>query len=146
MSVPRAAVVAEARTWIGTPFHHQASLKGIGCDCIGLVVGVARALGLPEADRFANDPRFRGYARTPVPWSLLAACKEYLDEIDAEARQPGDVAQFTFASEPMHFGIISARAPDYVIHGYQRVGCVVENAARARFWRCLRVYRLRGVD
>lgn len=38
----REAIVAEARAWIGTPYRHQASLKGIGCDCLGLVRGVWR--------------------------------------------------------------------------------------------------------
>jgi NlpC/P60 family putative phage cell wall peptidase len=37
------SVVAEARSWIGTPYQHQASLKGVGCDCLGLVRGVWRA-------------------------------------------------------------------------------------------------------
>jgi NlpC/P60 family putative phage cell wall peptidase len=35
-------VVAKAREWIGTPYHHQASVKGAGCDCLGLVRGVYR--------------------------------------------------------------------------------------------------------
>ncbi len=35
-----ARVVALARRWIGTPYRHQASLKGVGCDCLGLVRGV----------------------------------------------------------------------------------------------------------
>src|SRR4051812_32701629 len=39
----RAAIVAEARDWIGTRYRHQASLKGVGCDCLGLVRGVWRA-------------------------------------------------------------------------------------------------------
>jgi NlpC/P60 family putative phage cell wall peptidase len=42
--IDRAAIVAEARTWIGTLYHHQASVKGIGCDCLGLVREVWRAL------------------------------------------------------------------------------------------------------
>ena len=40
----RAAIVCEARSWIGTPYRHQASLKGVGCDCLGLIRGVWRAL------------------------------------------------------------------------------------------------------
>ena len=45
-----AAIVAEARAWIGTPYRHQASLKGVGCDCLGLLRGVWRAVvgGEPE--------------------------------------------------------------------------------------------------
>jgi cell wall-associated NlpC family hydrolase len=43
--ISRSAIVAEARTWIGTPYRHQASLKGVGCDCLGLVRGVPGAPG-----------------------------------------------------------------------------------------------------
>ena len=39
----RNRIVCEARRWIGTPYRHQASLKGVGCDCLGLVRGVWRA-------------------------------------------------------------------------------------------------------
>jgi NlpC/P60 family putative phage cell wall peptidase len=38
------AVVAEALTWLGTPYRHQGSRKGVGCDCLGLVLGVWRAI------------------------------------------------------------------------------------------------------
>jgi len=44
MDNPRAAVVAEARRWIGTPYRHQATVRGAGADCLGLVRGVWRAL------------------------------------------------------------------------------------------------------
>jgi NlpC/P60 family putative phage cell wall peptidase len=37
-------IVKVAREWIGTPYHHQAALKGIGCDCIGLLIGVWREI------------------------------------------------------------------------------------------------------
>ena len=37
-------IIAEARAWIGTPYHHQAAVKGVGCDCLGLVRGVWRAV------------------------------------------------------------------------------------------------------
>ena len=40
----RARTVAAARLWTGTPYHHQASLRGVGCDCLGLVRGVWRDL------------------------------------------------------------------------------------------------------
>ncbi|MBL0320066.1 MAG: hypothetical protein IPP74_12385 [Alphaproteobacteria bacterium] len=41
-------IISQARTWLGTPFHHQARLKGKGCDCLGLIVGVADELGLKD--------------------------------------------------------------------------------------------------
>ena len=46
----RADVVAAALAWTDTPFHHQARLKGVGVDCVGLVIGVARELGLIAPD------------------------------------------------------------------------------------------------
>lgn len=50
--IDRDALVAEARSWIGTSYRHQASVKGVGCDCLGLVRGVWRAcLGEEPVDR-----------------------------------------------------------------------------------------------
>jgi len=37
-------VVAAARAWLGTPYRHRASVRGAGCDCLGLLRGVWRAL------------------------------------------------------------------------------------------------------
>lgn len=45
MELTRANIVIETREWIGTPYHHLASLKGVGCDCVGLVIGVWKSLG-----------------------------------------------------------------------------------------------------
>lgn len=39
--VTRKAIVNAARSWLGTPYHHQASLRGVGCDCLGLIRGLA---------------------------------------------------------------------------------------------------------
>lgn len=45
-----AKVVAQARLWIGTPYHHQASVRGAGCDCLGLIRGVWREIYGPEPE------------------------------------------------------------------------------------------------
>jgi hypothetical protein len=44
----RAEILAEARSWIGTPWLHQASCKGVGADCIGFGAGVAAALSMDQ--------------------------------------------------------------------------------------------------
>lgn len=44
----REEIVSAARTWLGTPYHHQASVKGVGCDCVGLIRGVWRECIGPE--------------------------------------------------------------------------------------------------
>ena len=42
VSAVRAIAVAQA--WIGTPYRHQAAVRGAGCDCLGLLRGVWREL------------------------------------------------------------------------------------------------------
>jgi cell wall-associated NlpC family hydrolase len=46
----RALVVAEARSWLLTPFHHQAHIKGLGVDCAWLLIMCFRAAGIVAAD------------------------------------------------------------------------------------------------
>jgi NlpC/P60 family putative phage cell wall peptidase len=119
----RTDIVAAARTWAETPFHHQARLKGVGCDCIGLVIGVARELGLvmPEFD-------IAGYPRVPDGTTLMATARLHMAEISREAMQPGDVVVVSFDRDPQHFGILG----DYrhgglsIIHGASNPGRVIE--------------------
>ena len=59
--ISRHAILTEARSWIGTPYQHQASAKGAGCDCLGLVRGVWRAL-------WGDEPEI---APPPYGWEPL---------------------------------------------------------------------------
>jgi NlpC/P60 family putative phage cell wall peptidase len=85
-------VAAEAREWIETPFAWQQSAKGVGCDCKGLLWGVARELGFPEAESLYA--KVADYSPTrPVPSALLkegmAAIFDRVASI--EEVRPGDV-------------------------------------------------------
>ena len=85
----RTDVVRESRKWLNTPFHHQASVKGAGSDCIGLIKGVGVSLRLVDYDPastqakvFANysmmpNPRMmrEGLATWLVPLSVDEACR-----------------------------------------------------------------------
>ncbi|MEM1428782.1 MAG: peptidase [Pseudomonadota bacterium] len=83
MTAPGDRVVAVARSWVGTPYCHQASAKGAGADCLGLVRGIWRALYGPEPqDLPAYTPDWGEPARTEVIW---AACAQHL-----RLRAPGD--------------------------------------------------------
>ena len=98
----RADVVAEARTWIGTPFHHMARSKAVGVDCSGLLVGVCRALGLlPQT---FDTP---AYTQTPNAELILDGCQRYLTPITFEAKQPGDVLLLILHRRPQHLGILA---------------------------------------
>ncbi len=123
MMVTRREVLAVAHRWIATRFAHQQSKRGVGCDCIGLIVGVARDLEMPEAAAFASDLAIQGYSREPDPGMLLDACTRYLNPCRDPA--PGDILLFRFHAEPQHFALLSA--PDYIIHAYAQARRVVEN-------------------
>lgn len=118
-------VIAEARRWIGTPFHHQAQARGVGADCAGLVCGVGLALGLMPP----LPPEERRYGRLPDPARMRAVIAKYLDPVPAGEEQPGDVLYMGWAAgRPMHLAILTPLHGRGVLHGYSEAGRVVETA------------------
>jgi NlpC/P60 family putative phage cell wall peptidase len=120
------AVLAEARGWLGTPYQHQASLKGAGCDCLGLVRGVWRALHGTE--REAPPPYRPDWAEIGEGEPLLEGLGRSLVAIDPAAARPGDVVAFRMAAgvAAKHCAILSARGPKgaRMIHAYWGRACV----------------------
>lgn len=99
--------VAVARGYLGTPFHHQARVRGVGVDCVGLVICVARELGhLPPAWDVT------GYARQPDGSQLMHHLADRLVPVPQADMRPGDVVCVAFARHPQHVGVVG----DYV-HG-----------------------------
>jgi NlpC/P60 family putative phage cell wall peptidase len=86
------AVVAAARRWIGTPYHHQASVRGIGADCLGLIRGVWRDLYGEEAERPPGYSRDWGEASGEE--TLIRAALRHLVAQDKASAGPGDVLIF----------------------------------------------------
>jgi len=84
-----AAVLAEARRWIGTPYHHQAAIRGVGCDCVGLVRGVYEALGCGPVGAVPAYSRDWGDAIGNE--GVLAAARAHLIEVPAAGAGPGHV-------------------------------------------------------
>jgi len=96
----RQQIVDEARTWLGTPFHHQGRLKGVGADCAGIVDGVARAFGFS-----GNVPV--NYGRQPDCKAMKAVLDEHMDPIPVAEATLADVLWFAFDGDPQHVGIIT---------------------------------------
>lgn len=90
----RAAVVAHARAWIGTPYHHQASRIGVGTDCLGLIRGVFRALYGHEAQSIPGYAR--DWAEGAGEETMLAAARRHLIEVAPSAAAAGDVLIFRY--------------------------------------------------
>lgn len=143
----RADIVRVAREWLGTRWQHQASVKGVGTDCIGLIGGVALELGIEGSDEWKRDPSLHCYGREPDPRMLLAAVVGYLDPVARDDMAPGDVLLLRFNAEPQHFAIMSGDDPEMMVHAYAQARKVVENRIDD-VWRkrILRAYSFRGLD
>jgi NlpC/P60 family putative phage cell wall peptidase len=127
----RKEVIAEARAWIGTPYRHQASRKGVGCDCLGLVRGVWRALygAEPEiAPAYSPD-----WAEAGGTEALAAAAARHLVPVAVADAAPGDVLLFRWRPNlpAKHAAILVAE--NRLVHAHD--GCAVTEAYFAGFWR-----------
>jgi NlpC/P60 family putative phage cell wall peptidase len=129
--IPRQSILVEAREWIGTPYRHQASTKGAGCDCLGLVRGVWRAL-IGEEPELA-PPYTPDWAERQGAEALLKAARRHLAEIAIEAARPGDVLLFRMdARSPVkHAAILDEE--ERLIHAYW--GRAVVRSRFAPWWR-----------
>jgi hypothetical protein len=122
-------IVTQARTWLGTPFHHQARLKRIGCDCLGLIVGVVDELGLKDkhGQPLAGYDEVT-YSKEPDGAYLTEKLTALLDEVPFTEAQAGDLALFTVRENPQHMALLT----DYegtigMIHCYAPARRVVEH-------------------
>jgi NlpC/P60 family putative phage cell wall peptidase len=134
--IPTSQVVSQAQTWLGTPWHHQARLKGVGVDCIGLLVGVCKELNISVQD-------YQEYARFPDGYHLAKELDRQLIKKFTQP-MPGDIMLFRISRMPQHIAICS---PLGLIHAHQGVMQVVETAM-PKYWdtHILGVYQLPGVQ
>lgn len=126
-----ARVVAAARGWIGTPYRHQGSLKGVGCDCLGLVRGVWRETVGPEPE--APPPYAPDWAEAGGRERLLLAAARHLAPAPPAAAAPGDVLVFRWREglPAKHCAILASRAT--MIHAHD--GVAVAEVAFTPWWR-----------
>jgi NlpC/P60 family putative phage cell wall peptidase len=140
----RSAIVAETRTWIGTPYRHQASLKGIGCDCLGLVRGVWRALIGAEPER--APPYAPGWAEAARGEPLAEAAGRHLAAIALDEFGAGDVLLFRWRAHlpAKHAAIVTScgkNGPGMMVHAHD--GAAVAEVTIAPWWRRHLAYAFR---
>lgn len=88
----RERIVAAARSWVGTPYRHQGMRKAVGCDCLGLVLGVWREIygrPAPMPKPYAHD-----WALEAGRDALLEAARHHCLEKRTEEAQPGNIILF----------------------------------------------------
>ena len=115
-------VRAAALEWVGTPYRHQGSRKGVGCDCLGLVLGVWREIygALPEeAPAYARD-------WTEIPGDpLTETARRHFDERTEGPARPGDLVLFRWRGglSARHAAILLDR--DRIVHACEGRAVIV---------------------
>jgi len=118
------AIIAATRAWIGTPYRHQASALGAGCDCLGLLRGVWRSVVGAEPIKM---PPYRADWRDKTnAHALQQAADEFLVVSNGEPRA-GDVILFKMlrSQPPKHCGIMIA--DNVFVHAQEQIGVVEAN-------------------
>lgn len=123
----RAAVVAEALTWLDTPYHHHAQIKGVGVDCAQILLAVYAGL-IPELDPGLYPPDWHLHRSEEryIEWMQAAGAVQTfgpvvvngqtVGHLVARGPLPGDVALFQFGRCFSHAGIVLDS--DRVVHAY----------------------------
>lgn len=123
-------IVEHALGWLGTPYRHQAALKGIGCDCLGLVRGIhASVVGtLPSVAPYTQD-----WAESESGEALIEGLSDYLWPITPDTAAPGDVLVFRLRAHvaAKHLAILTS--PTEMVHAQQ--GATVSLVAFSPWWR-----------
>lgn len=137
-------IVRAARGWLGTPYRHQASLKGVGTDCLGLVRGVWRELYGTEPEPL--PPHSAQWTDGGGRETLAEAARRHFTEIPCTEVMPGDLLLFRWRAHlpARHAGI--ATADGHMVHAQE--GAAVSEIALNVWWRrhlCL-AFRFPGVD
>ncbi|HYW04999.1 MAG TPA: NlpC/P60 family protein [Gammaproteobacteria bacterium] len=114
-------IVVEARSWIGTPYRHQASIKGVGVDCYGLVWGITNAL-----EELWTPPRVRRYGEQPSD-TMKPICDAHMIAIPREEIALGDVLLIRFFSHWQHLAIYCGET---VVHAMANIDRASEHNVR----------------
>ena len=122
-------IVAAARGWVGTPYRHRAAVRGAGCDCLGLIVGVWREVygtGPPALPNYRADWRDASHAQ-----ELQALAEQWL--VPGEGLAAGRVVLFRLGASalPRHCGILVSATR--FVHAQERLGVVEGNLTEG--WR-----------
>ena len=120
--ITREDVLRQARSCLDIPWQHQGRTR-LGVDCLGLIILVAKELGIRGA-----DVDYTTYSREADPAELTRLCRHYLLPIPLAAMRPGDVVQLRDAISPCHLAFLANKGHPYsLIHAVTKWGKVVEH-------------------
>lgn len=141
-------VIEEAKTWLNTPYHGGAKIKGIGVDCGQLLIAVYENVGLLTAGECSPGHYSNEWHLHRSEEKYLGWVEKFCDPVTGEP-QPGDIALFKFGRCVSHGGIVLEYPT--IIHAYIGLGVVMSNINEAILCyengksRLYGIYRIRRV-
>lgn len=124
-------IITAAREWCGTPYRHQASVKGVGCDCLGLIRGVWRDIYGEEPQ--AAPPYSPDWAEAGGGETLAEAARRHMKEIAIADAAPGDVLLFHWRNHlpAKHAGLLVSATR--MVHAQE--GAAVAEVSLSNWWQ-----------
>ncbi len=126
MTLREQKIIRVARSWIGTPYRHQASVKGKGCDCLGLLRGVWREMIGEEPEVVPSYTA--DWSETGREERLWAVAIRNLDVATIDTAKGGQVVLFRMRAGYVakHLGVLAGSNAEYatVIHAYTGRGVI----------------------
>lgn len=129
--VMRNKIINETRSWIGTPYLHQASVKNVGCDCLGLVRGVWRAVYGSEPE--ATPAYSPDWAESAKREQLAFAARRHMREIEPDNFQSADLLIFRWRPHIPAKHLAIATSLTTMVHAQQ--GAEVCEVPISNWWR-----------
>lgn len=143
--ITKEQIILQARTWLGTRYHHQGRLKKSkagagGVDCIGLIIGVIDELGLQDGEGLplSQHDEFN-YSMFPERGRLVGSIQKHLREVQVAKMRAGDVLLFRTFRDPQHVGFLTnyPTGGAGLIHCNSSAGKVVEQPLSDAWLRML---------
>ncbi len=127
----RPEIVTIARRWLGTPYHHQASRRGAGADCLGLVRGVWREIYGTDAE---TPPAYsRDWAEASGEETLIGGASRHLVPVPFEDARAGDVLIFRLRSGVVAKHVAIMTSPSAFLHAME--GAPACEVVLSPWWR-----------
>lgn len=138
----RQKIVSEAESWLGTPYHHEACVKGAGVDCAQILIGVYSSVGLvekPEVGHYPPDWMLHRSEERYLLW-LLKYCTEVAEPL------PGDIAIFKFGRCFSHAAIVQEWPNIVHAHMQSACACLADATKGDLEGREVKFYSVRGLQ
>lgn len=130
--IQRQAIVDEALSWVGTPYHGHSCTKGAGADCGQFIIGVYRNCGHFPAGVEVPENYPLQVAQHKKDTRYVNTVLTYMDEISEVQVKPGDVVIYKIGLAFTHAAII-VKWPEYVIHAIETHGVSAGHGSNTKF-------------